>query len=316
MVTRILYIGGSGRSGSTLVDRLVGQLPGFVSTGELRVISHAGLGQNRLCGCGEPFDSCPFWTAVGDRAFGGWRQTQRAALDEAASVSYFQTLGELLNVRRPDHRHRNIALLRSLYETISELAGGATIVDSSKGPRYAALLSTIPGLQVSGIHLVRDPRGVAYSWSKRVTRPDMPGRSVEMLRMGAGQVAGRWIAHNVMMELLGRRIPMARLGYEALLADPRAEITRILETLSMPVQPASLSYIGRGSVHLEPNHTVMGNPMRLQVGEIPLRLDDAWQASIPAGARARVTAITWPLLLRYGYPLRASSGPTEARPAS
>ena len=31
-----------------------------------------GVQLDSLCGCGEPFSQCPFWTAVGDRAFGGW----------------------------------------------------------------------------------------------------------------------------------------------------------------------------------------------------------------------------------------------------
>ena len=34
----------------------------------------AGIVDDDLCGCGKPFHACPFWTAVGERAFGGWSQ--------------------------------------------------------------------------------------------------------------------------------------------------------------------------------------------------------------------------------------------------
>ena len=35
--TKVLFIGGYGRSGSTLLDRLLGQIDGFVSVGEVRL---------------------------------------------------------------------------------------------------------------------------------------------------------------------------------------------------------------------------------------------------------------------------------------
>ncbi len=78
---KVLYILGAWRSGTTLLDRLLGQVKGFFSTGEIKVIwdrvfGHVwGLGEysgeDVLCGCGIPFKSCPFWTGVFRQAFGG-----------------------------------------------------------------------------------------------------------------------------------------------------------------------------------------------------------------------------------------------------
>ncbi|HET6745263.1 MAG TPA: sulfotransferase [Candidatus Limnocylindria bacterium] len=304
MTIRVLYIGGSGRSGSTLIDRIIGQLPGFVSTGELRVISNAGVGENRLCGCGQPFDVCGFWTQVGTQAFGGWDAVDRTALHAAGSISYPRAVRALLGggvAPQPEARRH----LVSLYQAISDQAGGAVVIDSSKGPRYATLLATIPDLDVRAIHLIRDSRGVAYSWSKVVSRPDVPGQDVEMMRMSAPQVAGRWILHNAMMELLARNTPVVRVNYETFLARPRQELERILAVVDPDAAPPDLEFLGASSVRLAPNHTVMGNPMRMQTGHVALRLDEAWRTAMPGGARALVTAMTWPFLMRYGYPLWA-----------
>src|SRR3989442_14068903 len=68
---RVLYIGGWGRSGSTLLDRMLGQVPGFFSLGEVREIWQSGLTENRPCGCGAPFPDCVLWTAVRQEAYGG-----------------------------------------------------------------------------------------------------------------------------------------------------------------------------------------------------------------------------------------------------
>src|SRR5437870_4438917 len=69
---RVLYIGGCGRSGSTLLDRMLGQVPGVCSLGELTHLWR-GLLDNAECGCGAPIRDCPFWRAVGECAFGGWQ---------------------------------------------------------------------------------------------------------------------------------------------------------------------------------------------------------------------------------------------------
>jgi hypothetical protein len=61
---KVLYIAGSGRSGSTILDNTLGQIDGFFSVGELRYIWERGLIEDRLCGCGERVHQCPFWAAA------------------------------------------------------------------------------------------------------------------------------------------------------------------------------------------------------------------------------------------------------------
>src|SRR5712691_331429 len=93
---KVAYIGGYSRSGSTLLDCMLGQLPGFFSTGELAYIWTHGLGENRLCGCGSHFMECAFWRKVGERAFGGWDTVD---------------LEKMLALERDVNRHRFLPLL-------------------------------------------------------------------------------------------------------------------------------------------------------------------------------------------------------------
>ncbi len=67
---QVLYVGSWGRSGSTLLDLMLGQIPGFFSVGELRYLWERGLSERQLCGCGAPVPECPFWAAVLEEAFG------------------------------------------------------------------------------------------------------------------------------------------------------------------------------------------------------------------------------------------------------
>jgi hypothetical protein len=296
---QIIFIGGSGRSGSTLLDRLIGQLPGKASVGEVRDLWRAGVQENRLCGCGTAFHDCPFWARVGDAAFGGWD-----AVDPLEADRLIGTFGYRDVVQRSRDRvlaAERATLLRRLYRGISVAADGAVVIDSSKSPPYGVLLaSTFPD-QVSVVHLVRDPRGVAFSWGKHVQRPDTPGRDVEMHRLSPPAVAARWLAHNAVMEALARRVPASRVRYEALMERPRVELARILREIGRPPADDELDFLAGGAARLRANHTVMGNPMRMAVGEVPLRLDEAWRDRQPALDRLLVTAMTLGLLLRYGY---------------
>ncbi|MDQ3927328.1 MAG: hypothetical protein M3272_10185, partial [Actinomycetota bacterium] len=67
---KVLYIAGFGRSGSTLLGNVLGQVDDFVSVGEIRNIWLHGLIQNKVCGCGAPFKECEMWQPVLNEAFG------------------------------------------------------------------------------------------------------------------------------------------------------------------------------------------------------------------------------------------------------
>src|SRR6266571_3275615 len=76
----VLFIAGASRSGSTMLDLLLGELDGYVAAGELRNLWGHGLLDGWRCGCGEPVKSCPFWRSVLERA--GLDRVDPAWVDE------------------------------------------------------------------------------------------------------------------------------------------------------------------------------------------------------------------------------------------
>jgi hypothetical protein len=304
---KVAYIGGLGRSGSTLLDRMLGQLPGFFSAGEIRDLWQRALRENCLCGCGEPFRECSFWLQVGLEAFGGW---DRLDLDQVQglgrSVDRHSALPLLVAPRMWPPFHRKVrqyrTYLAALYRAIHRVGDTRVIIDSSKAPSTAFLLRGVGAVELRGVHLIRDSRGVAHSWSKQVVRPDMAGRVVYMHRYHPYRIGVRWVTRNAMMELLARLgVPVVRVRYESLIADPRGQVDAIARALGEDVAEGDLSFISNGKVELGPNHTVMGNPMRMDRGAIQLRVDDEWRRALSPSAAGMVTLLTRPLLRRYGY---------------
>ena len=169
----VLYIAGSGRSGSTLLERMLGQLPGVVVLGEVHHLWERGIGKDELCGCGSPFSACPFWSAVGER-IGGWRTDDITAL--ADEVDRHRRFAHTVAARKGGAHHaatvRYAERYREIYDAAREVAGANLVVDSGKHPTLAACLARDPSIDLRVLHLVRDPIGVAYSWSKSVARPE------------------------------------------------------------------------------------------------------------------------------------------------
>ena len=210
----VLFIGGEGRSGSTILSAILGNHEGYFPVGELPDVWQA-LRTNELCGCGKPFASCPFWCAVGDEAFGGWETVDvQEVLYEQARYTRHRRIPQLLLGSRDHSYDGNFRAycqrLGQLYRAIREVSGCQVIVDSTKSPPFAMLLRNVPGIELRVAHLVRDSRGVAFSWTKRDIKnvqyrghPTLKDRS--MATMSPWKSALWWDFKNLLFEFVYSR---------------------------------------------------------------------------------------------------------------
>lgn len=306
---KILFIEGAGRSGSTVLDNVLGQLDDFVSVGELRWIWDRNLIRDQVCGCGRPFSSCSLWTDVLVRAFGGngdqpgidpaWVIRKRvAALRFRHVPASMAARGESV-VRESASEY--LAVLSRLYTAIAEVTGARVIVDSSKDPTHGYLLRLLPDVDVCTVRLVRDPRAVAYSW--RCAKPDQvrPGETTPMAQFSPLQTSYGWILWNLLSEGYARRGggSSLRLRYEDFVAAPQQSVRQILSLVDE--HPARLPFVSSHTMRLSPNHTVGGNPSRFRTGAIKLQPDEVWRRRLPRRHQVLVTAACWPLMRAYGY---------------
>ena len=304
---RLLFIGGIGRSGSTLLDRMLGQLGGIWSVGELVHVWQRGLAENNLCGCGDRFRDCSFWRRVGEEAFGGWDTLDVdgvLALKQAVDRNRFVPLMCLPGLWPPYRARlrRYLELLDRLYHAVGAVAGPAVVVDASKHVSHAFLLRRVPDLDLRVVHLVRDSRGVVFSWTRLLRRLEVVEGQAMMDTKHPLRMSVRWMTHNALLHLLRRLgVPTLLLRYESLVRRPSAELAGLLDHVDRPATPDDLGFIGDGWVELGTSHALAGNPMRFRQGRVPLRLDEEWRHKLSRRHRLATVGSTWPLLLRYGY---------------
>lgn len=301
----VLYIAGSGRSGSTLLDNVLGELAGLCSAGELRFVWDRNVRDDRVCGCNRAFSECPLWQAVLHRAYGDtppdpgqvltWRE--RALPLRLTPWVRLPGVRRLLAKRYAEY----LDVLERLYHALADVSGARVVVDSSKYPSYGYLLSLVESIDVVMVHLVRDPRAVAHSWTRPKLETTTPGNRTPMGRVRPVRTAIDWMVWSALAEQFGRALPTAhlRVRYEDFIADPSATVTGILRHAGLP---ADLSpHLGRETVQLSTNHTVGGNPNRLVHGRVPLRADEEWRVALRRRDRWKVTAVAWPGMAAYGY---------------
>ncbi|MFV0458923.1 MAG: sulfotransferase [Actinomycetales bacterium] len=327
---RVLYIAGSGRSGTTLLERVVGTAPGYEPVGELIDLARRVAAENELCGCSQSFADCPFWQAVGRRLAAQpgtrWR-------DPAWSP---QNLDRLLELQRMLARQRYLPRLligprsasvrtalheygqryRQLYSAIAAHAGADVVVDASKWPSQALALFRA-GVDVRVLHVVRDVRGVANSLSKEdVVRPQSQGDAT-MYSQSVASGAGRWLATQTEVDLL-RTVGMKvhRLSYDDFVDAPATSLRGSLEALGLAspdfqavAEPAG----GRPTVHLEPSHGLSGNPSRFRHGDTTLRADDSWRTRLSPGQQRMAVAVALPQVVRGTLPQAIRSIAGRAR---
>jgi hypothetical protein len=314
----LLAIAGTTRSGSILLDMLLGDTSIVFSGGELLTIWERGHLRGQLCSCGVPIQRCEFWSEVMAKALGSasqpdpaphrvaeWQRTalpQRHTRHIARSVPSDPHLTD--NPKLRDYRQT----LFQPYQAVAAVSDRTWIVDSSKLGSDAALVGPIPGLHTRVIHLTCDPRGVVYSWSRGTVTSTSPW-SV-MPPQGPRQSTLGWLRLNTSAEIALRSFDggqVSRLRYEDFATDPFVELSRLATELGCPVYK---NRIANKSVLLAPNYLVGGNPVRL-LREVTTRPDDQSVSAMPRSTKLLIGVATIPLLLQYGYSL--SGPPSKAR---
>jgi hypothetical protein len=304
---KVLYVAGAHRSGTTLLASILGGYDGVFAAGELHEIWQ-NLIEDQPCGCGRPLEFCPVWGPILEEIYESalsYPLTPADAVRWRAQSARTWHTGRILrqakkrrDLSTPTARYAT--LMGVLYEVIARHTGACVVVDSTKIPSGIALLMTMPYLKTYVVHLVRDPRATAYSWSRRkVVR--ISGHEETLTELTPLSSGLRWLGYNLLTEWVDRRCggEWFRLRYEDLATHPRAKADAFVSWLGIeggkdPFEEPDLFRLTAG-------HMIAGNPDRFDTGVKRVRLDDRWLKGMKKRDRRLVTALSLPLLHRYGY---------------
>lgn len=284
---KVLYIAGFGRNGSTLLSRLLGELDGFLSIGEgTRALFNTILRSDIVpCGCGSRVPDCPFWKDIISNIDHDDENFSR----NRVRVPYIPLL--LSPIKPPafqEQLEKFLATVESTFRLITKRANCRVIVDSSKNPPQAYILSQIPGIDLYVVHLVRDPRGVVHSLSRpKGYIPKVSTRRSILL----------WSTFNLFSEPLrfyAKKYLWIR--YEDFVRNPSEIVKKIVDHVDEKV--SNLDFLQGTQARLSVQHVLASNPDKYTTGQITIK-EQSWH--LPWYKQAFVSLATLPLLHWYRY---------------
>lgn len=286
-----IYICAGEHSGSTLLDHLLGTHSQVSSLGEIEHLPK-NIALNTRCTCGKPILDCGVWERVlanlslqagvdlrhEPYALPVGFPKAKVIVDRRRQTPLYLlrrrlALGALYLGLATGQRwladaggaNRVLGNAFRLYDAVGRVLGSRFVVDSSKSYLRALGLYRLHPERVRVVLLSRDGRGVYYSQKKR----GFPER--ERLR--------GWARHyRRALPLLDRYVApphRLRVAYEALAADPEAELRRLCDFVGIRFEPAMLDFGNK--VH----HSTNGNDTRFS-GQTGIRPDTAWRTQLDA----------------------------------
>lgn len=301
-----IYILSAGHSGSTLLDMMLGSHPSCESAGEL-IHLPMDMAMNKQCGCRQLMHDCVLWPAV-------MRRMGIDPLDDPYKLELGYAIAMTGDKKRTSAIHKIItrpknalkyAELRwnadwmnkltpgfklgiqntlDIYDHIRDLTEKNIVVDSSKHYLRAVELYKRNPTATRIIVLVRDGRGVFYSFLKR-----------KFSRRFA-MIAWRNHYHHL-LSLLDKHISpshMITVHYEKLIDNPRGTLKNICSFLELDFSESMIDF--RSVVH----HNVNGNDMKLLTAS-DLRLDETWKNALTQNDLAYFNQHAGYLNNRFGY---------------
>lgn len=283
----VLYVMGTGRSGTTILEVLLTNDDSLCGTGELKHIFRDGYLRDLPCACGKQGSQCELWSGVLRSARWSPEDCARygAAIEALESHRNFPRvlLGAIDRNDASLHEQATTEILRS----VRRLTGSRVVVDSSKYPARALLLARMYPNKVRVLCITRSAAGLIAAFQKKNDGEQHP--------------KSRWAASAYFLYvLLCMRLVRARLGdrcltirFEDLNRDPIAVLSRIEAWSGISLARARAKIASGDSFQV--GHIVTGNRLRKK-GRVTF--DPSSSRTAPSNKPASGTFLTW-ILERY-----------------
>lgn len=269
---------GSGRSGTTLLATILNSTMQIHTLGELHQV-YSYIKEKLKCSCGERLEDCDFWKHVLSKM--ELTQEDLSTLSQAQNYEEqhrfipFVFLGKNAS---SDYSKSQEILFKALASEKS-----TWFLDSSKYIGRFLLLKQLKFLNVKGVYVIRDVRGVIHSFSKKVQTTRGPLNTIlyYLLTNIFGQICA-WLFKDVV-----------KIKYEDLIENPEETLHKVYALIDQRYDEIIAS-------DFVMPHIIGGNRLKSNKS-IAIKKDFAWKKNISRPKQILYYILALPIMILNNY---------------
>lgn len=278
----IIYLLGAGRSGTTMLSTVLNNRPKIHTVGEMHQFLDY-VYEDKDCSCGKNISECEFWSPLlAEMDLELLKNKANVELSNKLEKHYnipLYLLGKPLNGTYQE-------MTDVIFQTIHKKESKPWLLDSSKYISRYLLLRKNKKVNLKGIYLVRDVRGVVYSFGKNVQTHKNPLSAIiyyTLINFWA-----QWVS------LFDKRI--IKIKYEDFVNEPDKAIQKIEQHLFGSA--TKTSYLKDTTFEIP--HIIAGNRLRSDK-QLVIKKDLKWKEEISRPKQILYYLLTLPLMLINKY---------------
>ncbi|MFK7820852.1 MAG: sulfotransferase [Planctomycetaceae bacterium] len=291
----VAYIAGYGRSGSTLLERILSTHPQVVGVGEIAYLADKRYA-DFYWGVAE---GIPLWDQVEpELRFDEQELAKRQQIQKRHESTWTGWIYQFFKKPSEEYCQHTTQVLRAIDEALPTEANW--IIDSSKTARdrffRPFMFRKLDGVNACMIHVVRDPRGSVQS-VRRGSNAAMERGQPRHFKFALLRSLFGWSMANlsgILFRALYGSENYVRIRYEELAADPVTCLKRLEPLLGVDFKPTAA--LIQAAKPLPAGSQFAGNRMRLET-VIKLKTDERWRDDMPKVMQWLVAIVCSPILM-------------------
>ncbi len=281
----ILFIGGTGRNGSTILAKILDESSNILNIGEAPryFLNQRMQSRNIPCECGKMLDECSFWSRI------------KINIDPEILSFYnkevkFKKIFKYLFSSDKGYKSKFLQIQNSINLIYGD-TDNSLLVDTSKHPFHSLLVKDMDNFNIEYIHLVRSPYAFVSSSLKQNKYLKNKGNAFTF--------SFQWLYTNIFYDFFKffNSNKCIKIFYEDFVYRPNFYLKLINKRNNLAAY--DIKMLNKNSeIQMNIGHSLAGNPSKFSYGKTKIENKGY---KLKFSDKVIVTLLCFPLIIKYYF---------------
>lgn len=287
----LIYLLGAGRSGTTALATLLGNHKEVTTLGEMHQF-YDHIRDGKTCSCGKQLDACSFWSSVLQRLPEAMLNNPQSFQNISDCLEYHSSIPKhLLGLQKRKELEEYNASQTKILKEAQQNSNSRYVLDSAKYIGRFLSLRKNKDIELKGIYMVRDVRGVIESFKKQVQTSRSPLSTI--FYYSSVNTVAQWVYWR-------NRSSVLKIKYEDLIRKEAKTVHLLCEFLNLSETELITKLENKEPFLI--GHIIGGNRIRKE-HTITMNFSERWREQMPRSKQILYYFLCFPFMLLNRYKL-------------